>query len=258
MLKKILKKMKFQYILYGLSGAAGAFLVAGCLAIVLIKSNNLHNHLLRNLVGPSVVKVVIPNRGTGSGFSTKTDSGRLVIVTNQHVCSVSKNGWVIVEGDNGIQSKKRILHMDIRHDLCIVEGDVRLPPLRIGEAPDKGDFHYIIGHPGGRLLTVSQGEYIGDQSVQLLDLQATKRENCLHNIVELTPVEQFMYGREFICVKLLRAYSSSAVAYGGNSGSPVVDAFGNVIGVLFAGHKEQEHNNAIVPVEHLKRVLSLL
>lgn len=258
MLIKLVKSIKLQYVMFGLIGMSTAVLVAGGMGVLMVSSGNIHNHLLRSKVGNAVVKVLIPKKGGGSGFSIKTASGRQVIVTNEHVCAASDTGEVFIEQDSGLKSFKKIIHVDDLHDLCIVEGDFRLPALELGSSPVKGDFHYIVGHPGGRALTVSQGEYIGDENVQLPDLKVKVRKKCKHTIIELNPLEKFMYNMEFICMKSFRAYSSSAVAYGGNSGSPVVNAFGEVIGVLFAGSREQEHNNAIVPVEHLKRVLSLL
>jgi hypothetical protein len=89
MLKKLLGKVKPHHLLTGLLGTAGAIFIAGGLGVLMIKSGNIHNHILRNSVGSAVVKVTIPNKGGGSGFSTKAASGRLVIVTNEHVCALS-------------------------------------------------------------------------------------------------------------------------------------------------------------------------
>jgi S1-C subfamily serine protease len=258
MLKNLLNRIKLQYFIIALASILGSSLVAAILGFVMIKAGNIHNHLLRTSVGNAVVKVSVPSKGGGSGFSTKAASGRIVIVTNEHVCAISEDGWMLIEHDNGLKSKKKILHIDDQHDLCVLEGDFRLPTLSIGDQPAKGDFHYIVGHPGGRALTVSQGEYIGNERVSLLDNTAATREECKHKVIELNIIEQFIYGREFICLKSFLSYSSSAVAYGGNSGSPVVDVYGKVIGVLFAGSREQEHNTAIVPVNYLRRVLSIL
>lgn len=255
---RVRNAFSIQSIIFGFLGILMSAGFAGCMGFLLLKSSNIHNHVLRNTVGSAVVKVIIPKAGGGSGFSTIAASGRNVIVTNEHVCSLSKNGWVFIKSDRGFTSKKKILHVDDKHDVCILEGDFRLPALKIGSAPEKGDFHYIVGHPGGRALTVSQGEYIEDHKVPMIDHNIKKREDCKTKVQELHPLEQFLYGIEFVCLKEFLSYSSSAVAYGGNSGSPVVNAFGEVIGILFAGNREQEHNTFIVPVTDLKRVLELI
>ena len=69
-------------------------------------------------------------------------------------------------------------------------------------------------------------------------------------------MQQAIYGIEFACIRKYRSYSTTAVAYPGNSGSPVVNRYGNVIGVLFAGSSQQERDNYVVPLAELKRVLN--
>jgi len=233
-------------------GAACAVIIMG---ITLIEPQ-LHNSYLRWEVGQSVVQVLSPAGGGGTGFAIKSASGDHFIATNKHVCEAAVNGWMLIKrSEKSEPIFKRVVYKDNKHDLCLIQGDKRLSPLDLGSRPDKGDFHYVIGHPGLRQLTVSQGEYIGMANVELLD-QVKERSQCKGRIIELSPMQQLYYGIEFACLRSYRSYSTTAVSYPGNSGSPVVNKFGNVIGVLFAGSAEQERDNYVVPLAELKRVLN--
>lgn len=233
-----------------------ASLISSLALIVAISAPESHSRFLRWKVGESVVKVMSSERGGGTGFAVKAASGENYIATNAHVCEGSKNGWVTIKKDKGLKTFKKIVYKDKKHDICLVEGDSRLDNLSIGSDQQRGEYHWVIGHPGLRKLTVSQGENIGISTVKLLD-NVDNREQCTGTVMELEFFEQLMFGRDFICIKSFKSYATTAVVYGGNSGSPTVDKYGNVIGIVFAGNKEQERDNHIVPVKELKRVLKL-
>ena len=215
-----------------------------------------HNDYLRWEVGQSVVQVLSPTlRGGGTGFAVRADSGEEYIMTNKHVCEAAINGWVAIKKDNQSPVFKKVIYKDNKHDLCLVQGDRRLSPLDVGSEPEVGELHYVVGHPGLRALTVSQGEYIGNHIVSLLD-KVTTREQCRGMVQELTILEQYLYQMEFVCIRQYRSYATTATTYPGNSGSPVVNRWGNVIGVLFAGSSREEKDNFAVPLIEVKRVLS--
>lgn len=215
-----------------------------------------HNDYLRWEVGDSVVQVLSPNlRGGGTGFAVESASGDDYIMTNKHVCEAAINGWVAIKKGNDKPIFKRVIYKDNKHDLCLVQGDKRLSPLNMGSHPKQGDLHFVVGHPGLRQLTVAQGEYIGYADVQLLDDVKT-REECKGQVMELSPMQQYMYGMEFACIRTYKSFATTATTYPGNSGSPVVNRWGNVIGVLFAGSSAEEKDNYLVPLSEVVRVLS--
>ena len=229
---------------------------AALFGIISLNQAELHNSYLRWEVGESVVQVLSPSGGGGTGFAIKSASGEDFIVTNKHVCEAAENGWMIIKQDNSKQGIfKRVVYKDTVHDLCLLQGDRRLSPLTLGSSPQKGSFNYIIGHPGLRQLTVSQGEFIGNKTIQMME-RIEKKEQCRGKLHELTILEQMMYGVQFVCIRSYNTYSTTAVAYPGNSGSPVVNKYGNVIGVLFAGSTQEERDNFIVPLNELVRVLN--
>lgn len=215
----------------------------------------LHNHYLRYEVGQSVVQVLHPERdGGGTGFAVKAKSGKEFIMTNRHVCEVAVNDTVRIKGDN-ISKFSKVVYRDDVHDLCLIEGIKGLDPLSIGSDLDKGDFLYVVGHPGLRQLTTSQGEYIGRKDIELVFDVKTRKE-CPGRIIELPPLYQIFMQKEFICTKSYESLATSTVIYGGNSGSPAVNRYGNLIGVAFAGNPDQERDNYIIPLRYVKRVLN--
>lgn len=210
---------------------------------------------LRWKVGDSVVRVLRPDgMGGGTGFAMQGKSGENFIVTNRHVCEAAENGWMLIKSAKD-SMLKRVIYRDNKHDICLLSGDKRFSPLKLVESPRVGQINFIVGHPGLRDLTVSQGEYIGRSSVRLLDESALTREDCKGEIYELSIFEQIAYGREFVCIKSFKSLSLTTPSYPGNSGSPVVNRFGQVMGILFAGNPEQERDRHAVPAEELKRVL---
>jgi S1-C subfamily serine protease len=221
-----------------------------------INAPHLHNSYLRYEVGQSSVKVMVAETGGGSGFAITAASGKAYIATNKHVCDAAPKGWVKIVTNDGMEAWKKIIYIDRKHDICLVEGDARLAPLEMASSPAQGDIHYIVGYPGLRPLTVSSGEFVGFASVQVIDDSPKTKDQCYGEIFDLSPVEQFFFGREWVCIRTYKSYSSSAVAYGGNSGSPVVNKYGNVIGILFAGPRDQEHVSMLVPGYELQRVLN--
>jgi len=222
-----------------------------------ISAPQIHNSYLRYEVGQSVVEVLVPGQfGGGTGFAVRSASGKDFIATNRHVCESAINGWMEIKSDsNDEKILKRVVYKDNKADLCLLEGDSRFSPLKLAFTPEKGDIHYIVGHPGLRQLTISSGEYIGNAEVQLQQ-EVEKREQCTGKVYELDILQQLLTGQAFVCVRTFKAYGTTAVAYPGNSGSPVVNKYGNVIGVLFAGSNSEERDNFLVPGYELERVLN--
>jgi S1-C subfamily serine protease len=237
-----------------IKNALKSIALAGTIIYGAIIAPELHNHYLRWEVGESVVQVLHPSQfGGGTGFAIKGDSGKEYIMTNRHVCEVGEKGYVRIQTLKKSYFKK-IVYKDPVHDLCLIEGVRGLSPISIGSDLNKGDFLYVVGHPGLRQLTTSVGEYIGNKRIELM-FDVEKREQCPGRVIELPPLYQMFTGKEFICLRSYSALATSAVIYGGNSGSPVVNRWGNLIGVAFAGSTEQERDNYIVPLHFVKRVL---
>jgi putative serine protease PepD len=141
-------------------------------------------------------------QGTGSGFVVSSDG---LIVTNQHVVDGASEVAVKV-GTDGQQLPAEIVGIDASHDLALLKVDASdLPTLELGDsdAVEVGDDTYAIGNPYGLDHTLTTGVV----SALSRDLQA--------------PNGATING----------AIQTDAALNPGNSGGPLLDGDGKVIGV---------------------------
>ena len=159
---------------------------------------------------------------TGSGFFV--DRG--MIVTNLHVIEGASRGYVKRVGMNKTFRIQGILAKDPRQDLVIIKvPDAGVPVLPIGRS-DKvqiGESVYVSGNPIGFLEgTFSNGIVSG--------------------------VREFRIGRERIQI--------TAPISGGNSGGPVLNSKGEVIGIAASVITTGQNLNFAVPAKYLTKLLN--
>ena len=162
----------------------------------------------------AVVQIQVVSRATGilpvgerkSGTGFNIDAHGL-IVTNHHVIQDALN-MSITFPDGGIyKAVKWSSQPELDLAVITLEAD-QLPvaPLNLAEQPVTGDKVRVVGNPLG-----------------------------LNNIIAEGQVEQYLLVGE----RKDRVFSISAPIYPGNSGSPVYDRNGQVIGVVFANLRTQ-------------------
>lgn len=165
---------------------------------------------------------------------TQTGSGFLVsptrVVTNAHV--VAGVAEPTVELRNGQVAAARVVHFDSSEDLALLAVDpVDVEPLEVGEPLDAGDTGFVMGHPAG-------GPFRADSAV----VQA-RDVSQINNI----------YGSSPSSVEI---YQLQADVRQGNSGGPLVDADGDVVGVIFARAMEGAAVGFAVTAEQAGQVLT--
>ena len=89
---------------------------------------------------------------------------------------------------------------------------------------------------------------IGDEPDMMTEAQCSQTK---HEIIAV----QTFFGEFKLCIENVMALQTTVVGLPGNSGSPVVNQYGHLIGVLFAGDN-QVHWSDLVPLEDIKKLLS--
>lgn len=167
---------------------------------------------------PSVVQIRTPT-GTGSGFAIDSNG---TIVTNRHV--VEDSGHCMVHFGSGAVAPALVVHRSSKADLAVVRSALVTPNFlclstRRGDDVAAGERVLALGFPQDAGFNVTDG------MVSAVGVRFTSRElpsYSLHDWIR-----------------------TSAVINGGNSGGPLIDLLGRVIGMATWG---QVRDNAGNPV----------
>ena len=165
------------------------------------------------------VDKITDSKGAGSGFFID-DEG--TIVTNFHVIDLAKA--ITVEMDNGASYPVReIVDFSNIYDLAILKIDVKDHPyLELAEKDARtGEQVYAVGSALGTLT----GSFTGGM------VSSTKRT----------------YG-EIECIQMDAAISP------GNSGGPLVNVYGEVVGINTASYTRGENLNLAIKISELERL----
>ncbi len=154
----------------------------------------------------SVVRVASTGCGglvTGSGFPVGTG----YIVTNAHVVSGTYTHTILTPG--GVEMKGTVVYFDPDRDVAVLYvPEFKAPPLVAGPA-DRGTEGAVIGYPGGGPEAVAPAVVDGKVSAEGRDI----------------------YNSNLITREV---YVIQAHVRPGNSGGPLVDLDGRVLGLVFA------------------------
>jgi len=261
------------------------FLVRTTLIILIATAGySLHHDYLRHSIGIRTVKVLSPSgRSGGSGFFVKAASGKTYIMTNAHVCRLNKKNQlnVITKLSQGSMVRNIVKVFD-KHDLCLIETVGNIEGIEVSDDLIDGQLVNILGHPKLQPLTVSNGEYIGQKTIDVIVSMSLSKKKCnmiggrlmkseLIQDMNVYLDDNVLVRRDEIkdiikdvlrgffpqnyCVKTHNASQITVYSRGGSSGSPVVDYFGNVIGVLFAGNTQDQFESYMVPLSSIKDFL---
>lgn len=208
----------------------------------------------------------------GTGFQVETPSGKPVIVTNSHVCeNASADEKTIFVFKDDEKMVRKILKIDDASDLCVVEGWPNDPGLKVGKDVKDGQGVREIGHPGLGPLKTADGEVLGRTDVDIMHhmmptgqkgldkLLNVSKKPCKGPKYEIRKHDTTMLGifqikNVPLCfVREKNAIKVDAPTFPGNSGSPLIDKEGTVVGVIFAS--DSEENGYAVNVDHLNHLL---
>lgn len=236
--------------------------IKACLLVTLIlftslSAGFLHESYIESSVGKNVVFITNPDgakvQGSATGFEVKAPSGRIYTLTNAHVCELQKDGFVLLGEKQHSQRlvPRRVLEVYQENDLCLVEGLEGYSGLDLADSISTGQRGWAVGYPLGQGMNISTGRVKGFANVNILDA-ADKECNAPNKHKEKFRV--FIFEIE-ACIVTRFSAQTDVPTYPGNSGSPLVNKYGNVIGVMFAAQSETAWGSA-VPLKDVKKFLS--
>jgi S1-C subfamily serine protease len=177
--------------------------------------------------GASVVRVL----GTACGLNVEGSgwfaSPRLV-VTNAHV--VAGQDDTSVSTEDGTTADATAVHYDPGNDLAVLEVSLGLPALPLAADPRRGTPTAVLGYPENGPFAAAAARFGGTTGV----------------------ISQDAYGRGPIRreISSLRGHVRS-----GNSGGPVIDARGRVLGTVFAATTSGPRGGYAIPNEVVRDAL---
>ena len=241
MIKKILKSLISFAAIYGLTITCA----------IMYETNFMYNYK-----GSSVVMLRAWQSG-GTGFRVEAPSGKTFILTNAHVCGNEKS----LAAHYGDKEKEiKVIEKYKEHDLCLLEDIEDIPALDVADSLDSHERLWLIGHPALRQLTLESGHFVGNTNINLWTRCSQKeiKEQLkkYEEIKDLDGLLKVMKLSSGYCEKRTNANYINNISYGGNSGSPVLNKWGNVSGVLFAGYRGQPTASYMVPLHHIHKFLA--
>lgn len=194
--------------------------------------------------------------GGGTGFAIRAPSGENYILTNSHICAMAKdtNGVLMVRQAGMSRAvPKKIIEDSGYTDLCLIEGFRGRGGLDLASSVSMREGIAFIGHPLLNPLVTRRGEIIGAGDVKLI-VGSPDEKSCNLPKQSIQEVRGW-FGEEEVCVETIRSYITDVETYGGNSGSPAVNKWGNVIGVVFASDTRSNWG-FIIPLEDIQEFVA--
>lgn len=199
----------------------------------------------------SVVMVTSPDEpGGGTGFIVRAavngKKGVKAVLTNAHVCGVVQTGPLMVSNDTSIEMSP-IIRVNKEHDLCLLYS-VPGPALSVS-SNDLGEFEelYVVGHPRLSPKTPTEGVYIGEEIAVLPDTVDAVTGVCPSGTKELDT----LFGT--ICLRKMQLAKATFPIFPGNSGSPVVNAAGELVGIVNSANRDNQ--GGFIPLRYVKEFL---
>lgn len=203
--------------------------------------------LQKSSVTVEVYDSILGPKGLGSGFIID-EKGNMV--TNYHVAKPPQVGILSydITFSNGDVFPARLIGADAFTDLAVLQieelADKKFIPLRLGNSSKvvPGDSVAVYGAPSGLSGSLTTGI-----------ISAVGRGASDTNFLPVPLTGITNTGLDFSQIDMIQ---TDATINHGNSGGPVVDMYGQVIGVSALGFADfgLEHTNFLIPSNTVKRV----
>jgi S1-C subfamily serine protease len=194
-------------------------------------------------VKPSVVTITasgvstlspfsVPEAGVGSGFIVSADG---LILTNNHV--VAGDPSLEVTLDDTRRLAATVVATDATHDLALVKIEAGgLAPVRLADSSSirVGELAIAIGSPLGTFTdSVTRGIVSGINRTITVGDQTTRNTENLTGLIQ-----------------------TDAAVNPGNSGGPLLDVGGSVIGIITASASDSQGVGFAIPINQAKKLIS--
>ncbi len=184
-------------------------------------------------------------QGVGTGFVVRSDG---VVVTNCHVVEGATQITVFSSAEEPVRYDARLIGADCEHDLAVLKIDgTDLPTVPLGDSADLRlgqrlvAIGYALGLDGGPSVTTGIVSSL-DRTIQVQDPQCATCETAPN-------------GQPF------RTYSdviqTDAAINHGNSGGPLLDMQGRVVGINSAGNDQAENIGFAIAIDSAKDTISI-
>jgi S1-C subfamily serine protease len=178
-------------------------------------------------------------QGVGTGFIVRSDG---VIVTNCHVVEGASRITVFTSDANPDKYNARLIGADCLNDIAVLKVDAtELPTVRLGDSSGLRLGQQVVAL--GYALALEGGPTVTDGIVSSLDRTISAEDpGCT------------------TCPNNVRTYSDAiqtdAAINHGNSGGPLVDMRGRVIGMNSAGTDSAENIGFAIPIDAAKGTIT--
>lgn len=207
-----------------------------------------------NYKGKYVVRVTnAATGGGGTGFFVQAPSGVTYILTNLHVCKAAagETSTVLIDGSYF----GTIIAKYSDHDLCLISNPKQSSGFAVADKTYNGENIYILGHPLLEPLSLVKGQISGSMIVTLLAGFDIPCKGPGYTEIDISDsLFGAITGYRTACLREYEAYAATANTLPGNSGSPVLNKWGRVVGVAFAG-REGSGRGYLVPLSFIKDFL---
>lgn len=189
-----------------------------------VAADRVNDVYFRAWINPKVVALT-HTRGRYCSASHIKHKDKVYLVTNRHCCEAGRGMLTIIKKElmTDFREVHKVLKVSSEHDVCIAESNRKFG-LQISTDYQIGDKVKLIGYPRG--------------------LNLTTREGHIYDI-------EFSHYPWIPTSNAVKTLAVTTTSYGGNSGSPVVDRGGRVIGLLFATFNMFKTEGFVVPSEFI-------